>query len=120
MTLNLRAAVALMQGDSSRALAYANEALPHMRALHDHYNVVVTMNLMAAALTRQGQHVRAARLLGGIDRAADTTGIAERYDAAVVTRRESEQTLREALGATKFERAYAAGRAVSLEQLLEE
>jgi tetratricopeptide (TPR) repeat protein len=120
VTLNLRTAVALMQGDSARALAYANEALPHMRALHDHYNVVVSMNLMAAALTRQGQHVRAARLLGGIDREADTTGISERYDAAVVTRRESEQMLRDALGAAKFERAYAAGRAVSLERLLDE
>jgi len=120
VTLNLRTAVAMMQDDPARALAHANEALPHMRALHDHYNIVVSMNLMAAALTRQGQHVRAARLLGGIDRVADTTGIAERYHAAVVTRQESEQMLREALGAPRFERAYAAGRAVSLERLLED
>ena len=33
VTLNLRTAVALMQGDPSRVLAYASEALPHMRAL---------------------------------------------------------------------------------------
>ena len=77
VTLNLRAAVALMQGDPSRVLAYAYEALPHMRALQDHYNVIATMNLMAAALAREGQHVRAARLLGGIDHAADSTGISE-------------------------------------------
>ncbi len=120
VTLNLRTAVALLQGDPARALVYATEVLPHMRRLHDHYNVLVSMNLMAAALTGLGQYVRAARLLGGIDRAVDTTGIAERSDVAVVTRQESEQKLRDALGAAKFQRAYAAGRAVSLDRLLDE
>ena len=62
------------------------------------------MNLMAAALAREGQHVRAAAW--GHRPSADSTGISEGYDAAVVTRRESEQLLREALGAAKFERAY--------------
>jgi hypothetical protein len=119
-TLNLRTAIALIDGDSARALAHAKEALRHMRALRDHYNVVVSMNLIAAVLTRQGEHVRAARLLGAIDRTADTTGISARYDAAVRTRRESEQMLRDALGAAKFDRAYAAGRAVSLDRLLDE
>jgi predicted ATPase/DNA-binding XRE family transcriptional regulator len=120
VTLNLRTVVALTEGDSASALAHASEALPRMRALHDHYTVVVWMHLMAAALARQGEHVRAARLLGAIDRTAETTGISARYDAAITTRRESEQVLREALGAAKFERAYAAGRAVSLERLLDE
>jgi hypothetical protein len=51
---------------------------------------------------------------------AEASNLLDERRVLVLCDRESEQMLREALGAAKFAPAYAAGRAVSLERLLDE
>ncbi len=106
-------------GAHEAAGAYLAEALATFRALGHRGGLAVTLEGCAGLAARQGQPERAARLFGQVEawREARWSAIAlcdkAEYDRDV-------RAARAQLDATAFARAWAAGRALSLDQAMNE
>jgi predicted ATPase/DNA-binding CsgD family transcriptional regulator len=107
--------IAYHQGDYERAEALTMEALNLLRGGRLEYHIAISMAMLAGPVGAQGQPERAARLLGAGEVLLEAMGVglqpadqleADRYVAAV----------REQLDGATFEAAWAAGRAMSLEE----
>jgi predicted ATPase/DNA-binding CsgD family transcriptional regulator len=108
--------VAQYQGDYGRAEALMMDSLALLRELHLRYGIVATFSLaLAGPVGARGDAERAARLLGAGEALLEALGVGlqpadklevDRYQAAV----------REQLDEATFEAAWAAGRAMSLEE----
>jgi predicted ATPase/DNA-binding CsgD family transcriptional regulator len=107
--------VAVHQGDYERAVALAREALALFWKLDKKYYTAFDLSVLAGPVAATGQLDRAARLLGASAALLETIGVGfqpadqfeiDRYVAAV----------RAQLDEAAFEAAWAAGRAMSLEE----
>jgi tetratricopeptide (TPR) repeat protein len=111
--------VALREGDLARALALGREALALHWQLGDQVNSVLALEYLASALGNAGARERSARLLGATAAWRETTGAPQ--DAS--ERADIESALvaaRIALGEERWDAAFAAGRARSLEDAIAE
>jgi len=116
--LNLRAIAAVMRGNADEAFALGRESLTHIRQLQDAFSLVFALVPLAAAAGLKGDDTWAARILGA------GAAVTERTGATVVdksVRDLRDQTEREVcvrLGQDRWSRAYAAGRATSIDSLI--
>ena len=99
-------------GDLERADALAREALDIFHRREDHWAIPYGLNSLAAVARDRGEFERAARIVGAAEAMMESQGAAWPPDE----RPHYEQTLAAttaAMGSAEFERARAAGRAMS-------
>jgi predicted ATPase/DNA-binding XRE family transcriptional regulator len=121
LTLHIRAILAVRRGHVDEAIAIVRESLTHIRALHDKYAFVYALGPLAVAAALKGDDAWAARILGARDAVTERTG------ATVVVRQAlddlmelAERDVRARLGPKRWAKAYAAGRQISIDALLED
>ena len=119
ITLTMLGFAVLQQGDSGSAAALIREGLAGHQAVGDRAFLVFGLMDLAAVLVAQGQAVLAARLLGA------TTALRETLSAPLppVSRRTHESVVvavRTQLREADFTAAWAAGRALTLDQAVTE
>jgi hypothetical protein len=118
LVLFRRATLAVQRGSPDRAIAFAGESLKLFRQLHDKFAVVYALVPLAAAAALKGDDLWTARILGARDAVTECTG------ATVVDKwvqdlgEQAERAVRAHLGPDRWARAYAAGRATSIEALI--
>jgi predicted ATPase/class 3 adenylate cyclase/DNA-binding CsgD family transcriptional regulator len=112
MALSTRARVAVAQGDREQAERDAREALAVAAAVDAHLVTPDALECVAGLAGDAGSHREAARLYGAADAVRQTTGAArfKTNDDAYTT---AVGTVREALGHSEFESAWAEGAALS-------
>ena len=116
----IRAVLALRRGNPDEAIARVRESLIRMRELHDNFAFVYALIPLAAAAALKGDDTWAARILGVRDAVTQQTG-ATAIDKSVNDLRDhAEREVRVRLGADRWNRAYAAGRRMSIDSLLED
>src|SRR5437764_8478473 len=111
-------ATATAQGDYEQAAALSREGVALCREMADERGVVWCFHCLAWALAGQGRSERAVRLLG----AAEALLEAGASSPPPPMRASSEQTrgeMRVALGEEAFAAAWAAGRAMALEEAIQ-
>jgi len=119
ITLTMLGYALLRQGGPDRAGRLILEGLAGHRAVGDRAFLIFGLLDMAAVYAAQGQPRRAARMLGAMAALCETLGVGlapmnrADHDPVVVT-------LRGQLGEPDFERAWTAGRALTLDQALQE
>ena len=119
--LIILAGIASKQGEYAHAAACCREGLTHARKIGYQRHVIRCLWVATVIAGRWGQAARAAQLLGMTD------AWCERYDASMVRNDmgvdaydRAIANVRETLGDAAFAAARAAGRALSLEQVLAE
>jgi predicted ATPase/DNA-binding CsgD family transcriptional regulator/Tfp pilus assembly protein PilF len=119
LTLFNRGAIALDEGDQARALADLRESLLLNRDLGDRLWLARGLDLMAEAARAGGQPERAARLLGATEALREARamplGALERGEREAAVSR-----LRGELDSRAFATAWATGRVLPLEQVIDE
>jgi predicted ATPase/DNA-binding XRE family transcriptional regulator len=119
LALNVRAILAVRRGDAIGAIVVVRESLAHIRELQDTFAFVYALVPLAAAAVLRGDDEWAAQILG------TRAGITVRTGATVVDRSvddfgdRAERHVRARLSPDRWSRAYAAGRATSIDALLE-
>lgn len=119
LTLFNRGAIALDEGDQARALADLRESLLLNRDLGDRLWLARGLDLVAEAARAGGQPERAARLLG----ATEALREARKMPLGALERGEREAAvsrLRGELDSRAFATAWATGRVLPLEQVIDE
>jgi hypothetical protein len=115
-----RATLAVQRGSSDQAIRWAGESLTLFRQLHDKFAVVYALVPLAAAAVLKGDDLWTARILGARDAVTERTG------ATVVDKwvnelgDHAEREVRARLGPDRWGRAYAAGRATSIDTLIKD
>jgi non-specific serine/threonine protein kinase len=111
--------VATDRGDYEQAAGFLRESLTTLLALNDLWGVATVLPASSRMLGEQGQWERAVRISGAIARLHETMGA----PLKVPFRQRYEQTLAESrirLGEERYAAAWAAGRALTPEQAVEE
>jgi hypothetical protein len=117
--LYVRALLAVRRGNPDQAIALTKESLACIQTLHDNFVVVYTLVPLAAAAVLKGDDEWAARILGVRDAVTDRTGATVVDKSVLDLREQSERQVRTRLGPERWARAYAAGRLMSIDQLME-
>jgi predicted ATPase/DNA-binding SARP family transcriptional activator/DNA-binding CsgD family transcriptional regulator len=117
LALGVLANVAADRHDYARAVPLYEESLGLSLELGNHWGVAGTVAGLAGVVAAQGQHDRAARLLGAARELGDTIGVArlaqhEEYDRVLADARAH-------LDDSAFAAAWEAGRAMTLEEVIE-
>jgi predicted ATPase/class 3 adenylate cyclase/DNA-binding CsgD family transcriptional regulator len=117
MALSTRARVAVAQGDREQAERDAREALAVAAVVDAHLVTPDALECVAGLAGDAGSHREAARLYGAADAVRQTTGAArfKTNDDAYTT---AVGTVREALGHSEFESAWAEGAALSAREAI--
>jgi predicted ATPase/DNA-binding XRE family transcriptional regulator len=113
--LYVRAIRAVRQGDADEAIALLRENLDRMRELHDRFAFVYALIPLATAASLKGDDARAARILGARDAVIERTGLSVVDTPVHDLRDRTERIAREHLGADRWDRAFAAGRMLSID-----
>jgi len=113
--LYTRAIRAVRKGDADEALALLSENLNRIRDLHDKFAFVYALIPLAVVATLKGDDARAARILGARDAVIERTGLSIVDTPVHDLRDQAERTARARLGADRWNRAYAAGRMLSID-----
>jgi ATP/maltotriose-dependent transcriptional regulator MalT len=114
----LRAILAVRRGDADETIALMRESLTRIGELRDKFAFVYALVPLAAAAVLKGNDAWAARILGAREAVTERTG-ATIVDTSVDDLREqAEREVRDRLGPDQWARAYAAGRAMSIDALL--
>jgi predicted ATPase/transcriptional regulator with XRE-family HTH domain len=113
--LYVRAIRAVRKGDADEGIALLHENLELIRALHDKFAFVYALIPLAFAATLKGDDARAARILGARDAVIERTGLSVVDTPVHDLREQAERTARARLGANRWNRAYAAGRMLSID-----
>ena len=119
--LGVQALIVLRRGDLSQAAVLAAEAVAEQQASGDVRHLAEGLEVCAIIRASQGHAARAARLLGAAAVYRERIGMRRRID--VPTADDIEAAVipaRTALGETAWATAYAAGRALSLEEAIAE
>ena len=107
---------ALLLGDVDRAEALLQRSLPNISRLGMPWMLCAVLDELGIGVARErGDSARAVRLLGARDGLAATLGVAPEW----FTDDEAVEALREALGSEAFGAAYAEGRAMIPEQIID-
>jgi predicted ATPase/DNA-binding SARP family transcriptional activator len=116
-SFNVLGSVALARGDNGAAQALFEESLAIFRELGDKGGIITDLEEMAEVAVAHAQAERAARLFGAAEGLRDALGAplprADRTEDGL-----SVAAVRAALGEEAFAAAWAAGRAMSLEQAI--
>jgi predicted ATPase/DNA-binding XRE family transcriptional regulator len=115
-----RATLAVQRGAPDQAMAFAAESLRLFRQLHDTFAVVYALVPLAAATALKGDDLWTARILGARDAVTERTGatVVDKWLHALGEQAEREVQAR--LGPDRWARAYAAGRATSIDALIKD
>jgi len=115
-----RATLALQRGKMDEAIALMRASLIDIRMLHDKYAYVYALIPLASAALLKGDPGWAARILGAHDALAERSGF--RVAIALINdlRVQADGKARELLGPERWQQEHAAGRAMSIEQLMSE
>ena len=118
--LYLRAFLAVRRGNPDEAIAYVRESLTYIRELHDTFAFVYALVPLAAAAVLKGDAEWAARILGAGDAVTERTGatVAERSLEELKGQAQRDALAR--LGKDEWARVYAAGRMMSIDELLKD
>jgi predicted ATPase/transcriptional regulator with XRE-family HTH domain len=116
----LRAILAVRRGNEDDAIALVRDNLTRIRELKDQSSFVYTMVPLAAAAALKGDDAWVARIIGARDAVTDRTGATVVDDSVRDLREYAERDARARLGAERWDRAYAAGRASSIEALIQD
>jgi len=116
----LRAILAVRRGNQDDAIAVVRDTLARGRDLKDQSSFVYTMVPLAAAAALKGDDAWVARIIGARDAVTDRTGATVVDDSVRDLREYAERDARARLGAERWARAYAAGRASSIEALIQD
>jgi len=111
--------LAWMQAEYAESVALHRDSLRLWRDRRDQGGIAISMEGLAWAVSGQGQARRAARLFGAVERLRETCG----YPLPPSFRNPHDQSVmavRTRLGAAVFRSAWAAGRALSLEETMAE
>ena len=118
--LDMQAMSTRLEGDDARTAELLRESIGLAGMLRDDYNVVYCATGLAGVAARRGRAERAARLFGAADALSEKTGAGVSW---AVWRSLNERDLASAraqLGPEAFEEAWAAGRAMTLEETVAE
>jgi hypothetical protein len=107
----------MRQGDYARAAALLRERLLFSHRVGDRWNVPDTVEGLAWIANQAGHATRATRLYAAADALRQATGAMLLGDRRA-RRARRVHALREVLGETAMDRAWAEGRALSLEQTI--
>ena len=119
LALNNLGLVAIRQDRDDRAAALFAEALSIWQALGERWPMAETLEGLAVLAWKRGQAERAARALGAVEALNEALGVPwSPAEPAQVER--TIASLRTTLGGDRFATAWAAGRALPLEQALAE
>jgi predicted ATPase/DNA-binding XRE family transcriptional regulator len=118
LPLYIRAIVAVRRGSADDAIQLAHESLTCSRQLRDRFAFVYALTPLAAAAALKGDYPWVARILGARDAVTERTGSTVATAWVQDLRQQAEQRARESLGATRWARAYAAGRRASIDSLV--
>jgi len=113
--LYVRAIRAVRRGDADEGFALLHENLNRIRDLHDKFAFVYALIPLAVVATLKGDDTRAARILGARDAVIERTGLSIVDTPVHDLREQAERTARARLGADRWNRAYAAGRMLSID-----
>jgi tetratricopeptide (TPR) repeat protein len=117
--LYVRAILAVRRGKPDEAIAIVRESLNDVRELRDNFAFVYALVPLAAAAVLRGDDAWGARILGVRDAITDRTGTTVVDKSVHDLRDQAESEVRARLGPDRWERAYAAGRATSIDSLIE-
>jgi predicted ATPase/DNA-binding XRE family transcriptional regulator len=121
LTLCVRAILEVRRGQPDQAIGFVRESLADtICELHDAFAFVNLLVPLAAAAILKGDDAWAARLLGVRDVVTERTGARVVDKAVHDLRDQAEQQARARLGRDRWNRAYTAGRTMSIDALLEE
>jgi predicted ATPase/DNA-binding XRE family transcriptional regulator len=116
----LRAILAVRRGREDEAIALVRDNFTRIRELKDQSSFLYTMVPLAAAAARKGDDAWVARIIGARDAVTDRTGATAVGDTVRDLREYAERDARGRLGAERWDRAYAVGRASSIEELIQD
>jgi hypothetical protein len=116
----VRAILALRRGNPDEAIACVRGSLIRMRELHDNFAFIYALIPLAAAAALKGHDAWAARILGVRDAVTQRTGATAIDESVNDLRDQAERGVRVRLGADRWNRAYAAGRKMSIDSLLKD
>ena len=119
-TLYVRAILAVRRGNADEAIVLMHDSLTRIRALHDKFSFVHALVPLAAAAILKGEDAWAARILAARDAVTERTGAAVVDKSVDDLREHAERAARTRLGPEQWERAYAAGRMMSIDALLKD
>jgi predicted ATPase/DNA-binding XRE family transcriptional regulator len=120
LTLAVRANLAVRRKNPGEAIGLLRESLGHIRELHDRYAFVYALVSLAAAAVLKGDDDWAARILGSRDAVNERTGAPVIDKAVYELKEQMERDVRARLGSRRWDRAYTAGRAASIDALLKD
>jgi predicted ATPase/DNA-binding XRE family transcriptional regulator len=120
LTLNVRALLAVRRRKPDEALAFVRESLIRVRGLQDKLSFVHAMAILAAAAALTGDDAWAARILGAQDAVTERTGVTVADTSLDDLRQQVEREVRARFGLDRWDRAYAAGRRITIDALLKD
>jgi predicted ATPase/DNA-binding XRE family transcriptional regulator len=113
-----RGVLTVRRGNADEAIALMRESLSDIRGLDDKFALVYALVPLAAAAALKGDDAWAARILGARDAVTDRTGATFTDDSVRDLRERAERGARTRLGAARWAQAYAVGRKMSIDSLL--
>jgi len=113
-----RGVLTVRRGNADEAIALMRESLTDIRGLDDKFALVYALVPLAAAAALKGDDAWAARILGARDAVTDRTGATFTDDSVRDLRERAERGARTRLGAARWAQAYAVGRKMSIDSLL--
>jgi ATP/maltotriose-dependent transcriptional regulator MalT len=113
-----RAILAVRRGKPDEAIALVRESLALFRQVHDKFAIVYVMVPLAAAAVLKGDDLWAARVLGARDAVTERTGATIADNSVHALGEQAEREVRARLDPDRWARAYAAGRAASVDSLV--
>ena len=116
----VRAILALRRGNPDEAIAHVHGSLTKMRELHDNFAFIFALIPLAAAAALKGEDIWTAQILGVRDAINQRTGATAIDKSVEDLRDQAERDVRLRLGADRWNRAYAAGRRMSIDSLLKD
>jgi len=115
-----QATLALQRGNTDEAIALTRESLIDIRLLQDKYAYVYALIPLARAALLKGDAPWAARILGAHDALAERSGFTVAIAVVSNLRVRAERDSRELLGPHRWQQQHAAGRGMSIEQLMKD
>jgi non-specific serine/threonine protein kinase len=125
LILNNLGCCAGQMGDAGRAVSWYREAVAIMAAQRDRRVLALAIQGLAGTAVTRGRHAEAARLLGAAAGLFERIGLATEStvplrDHEMVLAREAITQAREAIGEVPFSTAWAEGRALTLQEAVQE
>jgi hypothetical protein len=107
------------RGSPDEAIGFVRRSLTRIRDLQDKLSFLSALIPLAAAAVQKGEDAWAARILGARNAVMERTGIALVEPPVRDLRERAEQEARARLGPERWARAYADGRGLSIDALIQ-